>query len=150
MNKPQKLYDFSIHTAIVVVLAYVCLIGIFAGASAGLENPLPYLLIDAALILSFVFVFWYFVGNPIVLEQDCIRRGKISFEKKDVICTVFYNQRFREMTIQFESKSRRGTTDKRGRPYAFVVQATKQNIAKTEAWLGEQLDVPEKPKRFGK
>ncbi len=150
MKKTIRLYDFSAGTAALVITAYFCMIGVLAGASAGANNPLPYMLIIAVLIVSFVVIFWHFVGNAIELDEIGIHRGKQTFEKKNVKCTVFYNRRFREMTIQFEDESRRGTTDKRGRPYAFAVQATKQNIAKIEGWLGFQLDVPEKPKRFGK
>jgi hypothetical protein len=146
MNAPVKLYDFSIRTAITVVLAYLCLIGMFAGVSAGAENPLPYMIIVAVLTISFLLIFWYFVGNPIKLDSDGVHRGKQLILRKNVICTVYYNQRFREMTIQLEDKSRRGTTDSRGKPYApLAVQATRQNVAKLEAWLGTTLEIPEKP-----
>ena len=146
MNAPVKLYDFSIRTAITVVLAYLCLIGIFAGVGAGAENPLPYMIIVAVLIISFLLIFWYFVGNPIKLDHDGVHRGKQLIIRKNVICTVYYNQRFREMTVRLEDKSRRGTTDSRGKPYApLAVQATRQNVAKLEALLGTTLEIPEKP-----
>lgn len=151
MKLPVKLYDFSIRSAIMVILAYLCLIGLFAGAGAGAENPLPYIIIVAVLIVSFVVLFWYFVGNPIKLYESGLLRGKLFVDKKNVICTVYYNQRFREMTIQLEDKSRRGTTNSKGKPYApLSVQATKQNVAKMEAWLGKPLEIPEKPHKFSR
>ncbi len=146
MFKPTKLYDFSIRSAILVILAYLCLIAILAGACAGMANPVPYLLMIVALMLSFVALYWYFVGFALVLDQNEVRRGKKSIARKHAAVTVFYNQRYREMTIEIADARRRGTTDKHGKPYAFTVQATKQNIRKTEAWLGKPLEIPEKTK----
>ncbi len=139
MQKPIKLYDFSAGNAVLVLLAYLCLICVLAGAAAGASNPLPYFAILAVLILSFSAICLYFVGLPVTLDEDGVHKGKTHLQRKAVRCTVFYNTRYREMSISFEDGS-----------HTLRVQATKQNIAKAEAWLGHALEIPQKPKRFGK
>lgn len=134
MNKIINLYDFSAGTAALVISAYFCMIGVLAGASAGAENPLPYLGILVLLVLTFAAICLYYVGLPVVLHADTVSRGKVHMHKSEVTCTVFYSQRYREMSIRFE--------DGKG---VLTVQATKRNLAKTEAWLGRALEVPEKP-----
>ncbi len=139
MQKPIKLYDFSVGNAILVLLAYLCLICVLAGAAAGASNPLPYFAILAVLILSFSAICLYFVGLPVTLDKDGVHKGKTYLPKHALTCSVFYNTRYREMSISFEDGNR-----------VLRVQATKRNIAKAEAWLGHTLEIPEKPKRFGK
>ena len=139
MNKIIKLYDFSACVAALVISAYFCMIGVLAGASAGAENPLPYLAILLVLVLTFAAICLYFVGLPVMLEHDCVRKGKVRMQKGAVKCTVFYSQRYREMNIRFEDGSN-----------TLTVQATKRNLARTEAWLGYALEVPEKPRIFKK
>lgn len=139
MNKIIKLYDFSAGTAALVVSAYFCMIGVLAGASAGAENPLPYLGILVVLVLTFAAICLYYVGLPVVLDADSVRSGKVRMQKAAVTCTVFYSQRYREMNIRFEDGK-----------CVLTVQATKRNLAKTEAWLGHSLEVPEKPRAFKK
>ena len=120
-----------------VISAYFCMIGVLAGASAGAENPLPYLGILVLLVLTFAAICLYYVGLPVVLHADAVSRGKVHMHKSTVTCTVFYNQRYREMNIRFEDGNK-----------ILTVQATKRNLAKTEAWLGRTLEVPEKPRAF--
>lgn len=137
MNKVIKLYDFSAGTAALVISAYFCMIGVLAGASAGAPNPLPYLAILVVLVLTFAAICLYYVGLPVVLDKDSVHSGKVRMQKGAVTCTVFYSQRYREMNIRFEDGNK-----------VLTVQATKRNLAKTEAWLGHALEVPEKPSIF--
>ncbi len=139
MKTPIKLYDFSAGTAALVLTAYLCMICVLAGASAGAANPLPFLAILVVLVLSFAAVCLYFVGLPVMLEQNAVRKGKVCMDKSAVACTVFYNQRYREMSIRFQDGS-----------HTLTVQATKRNLSKTEAWLGHALEIPEKPGIFKK
>ncbi len=139
MSKIIKLYDFSAGTAALVIAAYFCMIGVLAGASAGAPNPLPYLAILVVLVLTFAAICLYYVGLPVMLEKDAVRRGKVHMDKSAVKCTVFYSRRYREMNIRFEDGNS-----------TLTVQATKRNLAKTEAWLGHTLEVPEKPGFFKK
>lgn len=139
MKTPIRLYDFSAGTAALVLSAYFCMIGVLAGASAGAPNPLPYLAILIVLVLSFAAICLYYVGLPITLDAHTLHRGKVHMDKREVKCTVFYSQRFREMNIRFEDGK-----------CTLTVQATKRNLAKAEAWLGHTLEVPEKPHVFKK
>ena len=139
MKTPIRLYDFSAGTAALVLSAYFCMISVLAGASAGAPNPLPYLAILVILVLSFAAICMYFVGLPITLDAQTLHRGKVHMDKRAVTCTVFYSQRFREMNIRFEDGK-----------CTLTVQATGRNLAKTEAWLGHSLEVPEKPRAFKK
>ena len=138
MNKPIKLYDFSTFNAIVVVLAYLCLMAIFAGTAAGASNPIPHLVIIVVLVISFVALFWHFVGKALTLDENGAHRGKKTLAKQGLQCTVFYNTRYRELSIRFQRKE-----------HVLTVQATKRNIAKTQAWLGHTLEIPEKNSKFG-
>lgn len=139
MKNPVKLYDFSAGTAALVISAYFCMIAVLAGAAAGAANPLPYLAVLIVLVLSFGAICLYFVGFPILLGTNSVRKGKVNMDKNTVKCTVFYSRRFREMNIRFEDGKS-----------LLTVQATKRNLAKTEAWLGQTLEVPEKPSVFKK
>ena len=139
MQKPIKLYDFSVGNAVLVLLAYLCLLCVLAGAGAGAANPLPFLVAIALLVTTFVAIFWLFVGNALTLDERGAHKGKQALPKQGLHATVIYNVRFREMTLRLEYGSE-----------SLCVQATKRNIAKAEAWLGEKLEIPEKPKRFGK
>ena len=139
MQKPIKLYDFSVGNAILVVLAYLCLLCVLAGAGAGANNPLPLLIAIVLLVTTFVTIFWRFVGSALTLDEQGAHKGKKTLPRQGLCCTVFYNTRYREMTLRFENGGE-----------SLCVQATKRNIAKVEAWLGEKLEIPEKPKRFGK
>ena len=139
MNKIIKLYDFSAGTAALVISAYFCMIGVLAGASAGASNPLPYLAILVVLVLTFAAICLYYVGLPVMLDQNSVRRGKVCMDKDAVKCTVFYSRRYREMNVRFEDGKS-----------VLTVQATKRNLAIAEAWLGHALEVPEKPGIFQK
>lgn len=139
MQKPIKLYDFSVGNAVLVLLAYLCLLCVLAGAGAGAANPLPFLVAIALLVTTFVAIFWLFVGNALTLDECGAHKGKKALPKQGLHATVIYNVRFREMTLRLEYGSE-----------SLCVQATKRNIAKAETWLGEKLEIPEKPKRFGK
>lgn len=139
MQKPIKLYDFSVGNAVLVVLAYLCLLCVLAGAGAGADNPLPFLIAIVLLVITFVAIFWRFVGGALTLDESGAHKGKKTLPRREIRCTVFYNTRFREMTLRLEYGSE-----------SLCVQATKRNVAKAEAWLGEKLELPEKPKRFGK
>ena len=102
MNKIIKLYDFSAGTAALVISAYFCMIGVLAGASAGAANPLPYLAILVVLVLTFAAICLYYVGLPVMLDQNSVRKGKVCMNKDAVKCTVFYSRRYREMNVRFE------------------------------------------------
>ena len=139
MKKPIKLYDFSAWNATVVVLAYLCLLAILAGTAAGAQNPLPQAVLIVLLIITFLVLFWHFVGNAMTLDESGVHKGKKTLPKQNLQCTVFYNVRYREMAIRFSQ----GDTE-------LTVQATKQNVAKAEAWLGCRLEIPEKNRKPGK
>lgn len=139
MQKRIKLYDFSIGNAVLVVLAYLCLLCVLAGAGAGASNPLPFLIAILLLVITFVAIFWRFVGYALTLDASGAHKGKKTLAKQGVHCTVFYNTRYREMTLRFENGGE-----------SLCVQATKRNVAKAEAWLCCKLEIPQKPGRFGK
>lgn len=134
MKKPIRLYDFSAGTAALVLSAYLCLIIVLAGAAAGAANPIPYLAVLVLLVLLFAALCFYYVCLPITLEEDALRKGKVCMRKQALTCTVFYNRRYREMSIRFEDGQR-----------TLIVQATKHNLAKVGAWLGYALEIPEMP-----
>ena len=139
MKKAIKLYDFSAFHATVTILAYLCLLAIFAGTAAGAENPLPQMIAIVVLVISFVALFWHFVGNALTLDQSGVHKGKKSLPRQDLQCSVFYHVRYREMTIRFSQADT-----------VLTVQATKRNVALTEAWLDCKLEIPETAKRSGK
>ena len=76
MKKPIKLYDFSAWNATVVVLAYLCLLAILAGTAAGAQNPLPQAVLIVLLIITFLVLFWHFVGNAMTLDESGVHKGK--------------------------------------------------------------------------
>ncbi len=140
MNKTTRLFDFSAGNAAIVIAAYLVLICLFSGLAATVQNPLPYLAITAVLVLSFVALFWYFYRRSVELGEHALRCGKQVIPRAQVGCEVFYNTRYREMTVRLYDKTRPDAGEIR-------VQATKRNLAKLQAWLGYALEIPEKNAR---
>lgn len=143
MKKTIRLYDFSLFYAITVILAYLCLITVLTGVAANATTPLLYLIPVALLVLSFVALFWYFAGNPAVLDQSGARKGKLTIPKQSLGCEVFYHLRYREMCIRLYSSQSPDAGE-------ICVQATKRNLKLLEEYLGHALELPEKPSKQGK
>lgn len=144
MKQASRLYDFSIANAVIVILAYLVLICLFAGVAASMDNPVLCLIALVVLIISFLALFWYFVGKAPVLTDEKVSQGKRSIDKSKVACEVFYNTRYREMTIRFYDKHKPDAKDKAD---CITVQATKRNLKKLENWLGYAPEIPEKSLR---
>lgn len=141
MKKGIRLYDFSVFYAITVILAYVVLLCLCAGIAAVSEFPLPALIVLFILILSFVALFWYFVGRAPVLGEQQVSMGKISIKKKDLACEIFYQTRYREKALRLYRKSK---PNAKGKHECITVQATKSNQKKLADWLGIDVsDIPD-------
>jgi len=137
MNKTTRLFDFSAGNAAIVIAAYLVLICLFSGLAATVQNPLPYLAITAVLVLSFVALFWYFYRRSVELGEHALRRGKQVIPRAQVGCEVFYNTRYREMTLQIFDKATPGQKE-------ICLQATGRNVKALELWLDCKLEIPAK------
>lgn len=140
MNKATRLFDFSAGNAAIVIAAYLVLICLFSGLAATVQNTLPYLAITAVLVLSFVALFWYFYRRSVELGEHELRRGKQVIPRAQVGCEVFYNTRYREMTVRIYDTSKPDVT-------RICVQATKRNLRLLQNWLGYPLEIPQKNAR---
>lgn len=140
MKQGIRLFDFSVANAVTVVLAYLVLLCLCAGVSATTSNPLPGLIVLVLLMLSFVALFWYFVGKAPVLCDQSVSQGKKSIDKAHAAAEVFYNARFREKTVRIYDKRK---PPKKDNADCIQVQATKANLKKLSVWLG--YEIPEAP-----
>lgn len=137
MDKTTRLFDFSALNAAVVIAAYLVMICLLSGVAATVQNPLPYLAITAVLVLSFVALFWFFFRRSVELDKHELRRGKQVIPRAQVGCEVFYNLRYREMTLRLYDKAQPGQKE-------ICLQATKRNLRLMESWLDCKLEIPAK------
>ena len=140
MKQAIRLYDFSAVNAATVILAYLVMICLAAGVAGSVEAPLPYLIVTVLLVISFVALFWYFGGRAPVLTEQNVSRGKLTVPKEQTACEVFYNTRYREMSIRIYNSTKPDAGEIR-------VQATKRNLKVLQSWLGYPLEIPQKNAR---
>ena len=145
----KRLYDFSAAGAVMTVAAYALLLTLF-GCTFFFSGRRPaYAVIFILLIVSFLFVLWYFVLLAPHLEQDGVHQGVKFIARDDMACRTQYDVRFREGVIVLRHKSQDYTEldAKAKKKKTIRVQATPANLKKLGAYLGHPLEAPRKPPR---
>lgn len=147
MNK--KLFDFSPSTAATVTASYALLIALAAFTLRSGGNPAIFLTALVLLVISFVFVFVYFVVLAPRMSKKCLSHGSKTIKLKNLKYKAVYDVRFKEKAIIFYDKH----TDiihldpRDYKKKTIRVQATAANVKKIEDWLCCTINVPEKPPR---
>lgn len=143
-----KLYDFSVSTAVTVCLAYLFLLT-FVGFLWSDSHSVLSAVIFILLLLSFVFVFVYFVILAPRISGKRIVHGDKSIYLKELRYKAIYDERFKEKTLVFWNKHTeiKYLSKKEYYKKTIRVQATPSNVRKIEEWTGDTIVVPEKPKR---
>ena len=101
----KRLYDFSAAGAVMTVAAYALLLTLFGYTFFASGRRPFYAVIFALLIVSFLFVLWYFVLLAPHLEQDGVHQGVKFIARNDMACRTQYDLRFREGVIVLRHKS---------------------------------------------
>lgn len=101
----KRLYDFTKANAIITILAYAFLVTLtsFSLVDKGKLNVVA-LVVLLLLVVSFVFVLWYFVFMAVRVTNKGVVHGHKFIEKKDCKFVVEYNSRFRVTEIIFYNK----------------------------------------------
>ena len=145
----KRLYDFSAMLAALAVSAYGLMLALFGYTffSSG-QNPV-FAVVFVLLIVSFLFLVWYFVVLAAKIEEKGIRQGQKWIAKENIQCRTEYNLRFREGEIILRDKTLDYVemNEKYRKKKTIKVQATPANIRKLGAYLGRELEMPKKPKR---
>ena len=145
----KKLYDFSAPLALLAVAAYGLMLALFGYTFVSSGQKPFFAVVFVLLIVSFLFLVWYFVMLAPKIEENGIRQGSKWIAKEHIQCRTEYNLRFREGEIILRDK----TLDymemnaKYRRKKEIRVQATPANLRKLGEYLGRELEMPRKPKR---
>lgn len=101
----KKLYDFSISTAIIIILAYVFLftISFFSIFNSEKTNWFA-IIISVLLVISFMMIAWYYLYLAVTISEKGVSHGNKFIDKKDLKWVIKYNFRFRYYEIIFYSK----------------------------------------------
>ena len=145
----KRLFDFSPAAAVMTVAAYSLLTGLFGYIFFSSGYKIFYGIVFGLLILSFLFVFTYFVIFSPHLEKDGVHHGAKFIPKKDLLCKTAYDERFKEGAIflRFASVNYRALSDKEKKKKLIRVQATAANLKKVGDYIGKPLEKPKKPPR---
>ncbi len=145
----KRLYDFSAALAVLAIAAYGMMLGLFGYTFFGMGQKPIFGVVFVLLIVSFLFLVWYFVLLAARIEEKGIRQGSKWIAKEHIQCRTEYNLRFREGEIILRDK----TLDymemnaKYRKKKEIRVQATPANLRKLGEYLGRALEMPKKPKR---
>ena len=148
----KKLYDFSVPLAVLAILAYGLMAALFGYTFFSSGQKPVFAVIFVLLIVSFLFLVWYFVLLAVKIEEDGIRHGQKKIAKENIQCHTEYNLRFREGEIILRDKTLDYTemNEKYKKKKTITVQATPANLRKLGAYLGRELLPPQKPPRRSK
>jgi len=146
----KRLYDFSVGMAVVTLTAYALLLALFGYSyftAARFKTLFGVLFV--AFLVSFGFVFVYFVVLAPHLEKDGLHHGSKRIPRDDIACRTAYDLRFREGVIILRHRSIDYTElDAKAKKKKTVrVQATPANLKKLGDYLGRTLEAPAKPPR---
>ena len=133
----KRLFDFTPAYAVIAIVAYSLLLTLF-GYSYFSGGGILYLVLFILFIISFLFVFGYFVVLSVKLDEDGISQGDKKIEKKYITYLAGYDSRYKESVILIRDKRiDYHELDKKAKKKKSIrVQATRANLMK----LGEYLD----------
>ena len=148
----KRLYDFTVGLALAAVAAYGMMLVLFGYTffSSG-QKPI-FAVVFVLLIVSFLFLVWYFVILAAQIGEEGISQGQKRIAKDRIQCRTEYNLRFREGQIVLRDKTLDYTemNPKYRRKKEIRIQATAANIRKLSDYLGKELTRPKKPARRAK
>ena len=144
----KRLFDFSPAYAVITVSAYVLLTSLF-GYVFLTGRKVFYAVLSVLFLVSFLFVFVYFVVLSVQLTDEGVRQGDKRIGKKDLSCHTEYDVRFRESVVILRDKriDYRELSSAAKKKKTIRVQATKSNLKKLGDYLGVTLEKPTAPKR---
>ena len=144
----NRLFDFTPAYAVITVAAYSLLLALF-GYSYFYGGNAVFAVLFGLFVLSFLFVFVYFVVLSVRLGDDGISHGDKKIMRKDITYLAGYDSRYRESVILL--RDRRidyHELDKKAKKKKTIrVQATKANLRKLGEYLGQEIVLPPEPKR---
>ncbi|MGM9646444.1 MAG: hypothetical protein ACI3XS_07130 [Eubacteriales bacterium] len=141
----KRLFDFSAPMAVITCVAYALLLGLFGYTWVNGTPPALFGTIFVLLIVSFLFITWFFVIMSPKLTEKELKHGSKTIPKENVRFKILYNPRFKETQIRFRDarKDYRYLDAKALKRAQIVVQATPSNIKKLSEWMKCDVAVPE-------
>ncbi len=141
----KRLFDFSVSAASMTCIAYALLLGLFGYTWVNGRFPALFGTVFVLLIVSFLFIIWFFVIMSPKLTDEALKHGSKTILKKDVRFKILYNPRFKETQIRLQDANRdyRYLDAKALKRAEIRVQATPSNIKKLSEWLECDIVVPE-------
>jgi len=102
----KKFYDFSVSTAVIVILAYifVLILSIYTILDSD-EVSVGGIIFTVLLVLSLIALIIRFGFLPIVLTESKIKHRKIAIDKCNALWTIRRNYRYRYDELVFRDKS---------------------------------------------
>ncbi|PKL00101.1 MAG: hypothetical protein CVV56_07765 [Tenericutes bacterium HGW-Tenericutes-1] len=135
----KKFYDFSIATAIIVILAYsmVFILSIYTILDSE-SIPIGGIVFTSLLAISFVGILVYYGMIPIVLTDFNISHGKKNIDKQNAIWGIRRNYRYRydELVIRDKMINYRKLPRKEIKKCEIVVQHFPKYEIFLENYLG--------------
>ena len=131
------------------VAAYALMLTLFGVTWFESDKKPVFGVIFILLIVSFLFVFTYFVLLAPCLKEDGIHHGARFIPRDRITCRTAYDLRFKEGAIIIKDKSidYRELSQAMKKKKTIRVQATKSNLKKLSDYLGTPLETPKKPSR---
>ena len=145
----KRLFDFSPLLAVMAIASYALMLTLFGVTWYYSDKKPVFGVIFILLIVSFLFVFVYFVILSPHLEEDGVHHGARFIPRDRITCRTAYDLRFKEGAIILKDKSidYRELNDAMKKKQTIRVQATKSNLKKLGEYLGTTLETPKKPAR---
>ncbi|HOW38849.1 MAG TPA: hypothetical protein PLZ76_08060, partial [Bacillota bacterium] len=96
----KRLYDFSVANAVVVMSAYVIMLGlsVYSVFEGGGFSWFPFV-ISILLAISLFSVIWFYVILAVKVTEKGVFHGKLFIGRKNIRWTVEDNRRFRQTEI---------------------------------------------------
>lgn len=143
----KRLFDFTPAYAVITVTAYALLLTLFGYSYFSGRNAV-FAVLFALFIISFLFVFTYFVILSVKLNEGFISHGDKKIPKEHITCLAGYDARYKESVILLRDKRiDYHELDKKAKKKKTIrIQATKANLQKLSEYLGYEIVLPPEPK----
>ena len=135
----KKFYDFSVSTAIIVVLAYIMVLILSIYTTINSEgNPMGGIIFSSVLLLTLIALIIYYGFYPVVLTESFIRQRNKTIEKKYAYWIIRRNYRYRcdELVVRNKTINYHTLPKKEIKKFEIVVQHFPKYELFLESYLG--------------
>jgi hypothetical protein len=142
----KKLYDFSIATAVILVLAYAFLFTFSIFMVLNNDGPLwqEYTFLGL-LVLSFILIIFYYGIMAVTITDNDVKHGSKKIEKSDLVIFIRHNYRLRydEIVCRRQSIHYSELDRKTIRKNEIVMQYFIKNKFVLEDYIKQKIEIEE-------